>query len=717
MSTVNAVTSMIIGQQNNSDPSSFPLNPGTSIMISGLITKSQIPIEGVTISFTGLGSVTTNSSGYYSILVPYNWSGTATPVYCDYNFSPASRTYVSVKTEKLNENYTGTVSTYYTISGVVTYSENGQPFACKGIAFGNGITVLTNNSGQYELELPSCWNGTFTPASNGVTFTPSTRNYSYIQQNYFNQNYQVSNPSIIRPPNWDYPNTGVVHIIALQYTSLPDVCGEALQPGDWIGTFFKNTSGQLVCAGAAQWTGASSNIALLPQGDDPYTTVKDGFAYGEVFNWRIFRWSDSTEHLTYVTYQTGIGMSADNKFYNNGLSLVSAIDGYKYLNMTIPEGWSGFSSWFLPPNALKPVNVLFQPVISNMTILQTLTKMYYPAQNINTIVNWNSRAGYEIKLSDTVVLPFYGCLETNRTVSMTTGWNLLPVMTPCEISISQFLSSVISKIIIVQEVAKPNIYWPAMGINTIQNLQPGKAYLVKVNANTLVTYTSNWLNCDQEELKANIIPEPVITHPWNEISANPSAHYVVFPSEVLTGFKAGQIIGAFTRDGICAGITRISNPDENQILVIYSDDSYTSEKEGFDYQELISYKVFDPNDQTISNINVGYDFSQPSFDGLFLTGGISKIKTIDFSSSDIPETGQATLVISPNPANQYFSLSTSLNSDKIKLSIYNSTGQLILDERVFVNEKIDVNNLKPGVYYIKVKDQFSTRSQKLLIQR
>jgi len=698
-------------------PEFFP-EPKTTVTISGLITKSQsIPLEGVTITFSGLGSTTTNSSGFYTMAVPYNWSGSAIPTYCDYSFSPTLRVYSSIKIDKIAENYTGSVSVSYTLSGVVTYAENGQPFANKGIAFGNGISVITNSTGQYELELASCWNGTLTPSSNGVTFNPPSRTYSQIQQNYFNQNFQVSNPSIIRPPNWDYPNTGVVHIISLQYTAAPDVCGEMLQPGDWIGTFFKNSSGQLVCAGAAQWTGASSNIALLPQGDDPYTAAKDGFAYGEVFNWRVFRWSDSTEYVTYVTFQTGTGMSTDNKFYSNGLSLVSAIDGYTRLNMTIPEGWSGFSSWFNPPNALKPVNQLFQPVLSNLTILQTLTKMYFPGQNINTIGNWNPRAGYEIKLTDTVTLPFYGCLETNRTVSMAAGWNLLPVLTPCEISISEFLASVISKVIIVQEVAKPNIYWPSLGINTIGNLKPGRAYLIKVNATTSVTYSSNWLNCDPVEMKSESLPTPVYNNPWNEVSPNPSAHYIVFPGEILSGCSYGTVIGAFTTEGICAGVTEISDPNENHVLIAYADDNFTSGKNGLDFQELISFKAYDPEKQIVSDLLVNYDFSQPNFDGRFFPGGISMIKTMESGFSDIQETAQSSLILYPNPADQYCLVSGMNPSELLKISLFTSDGQLIQSQNVYADNKIDVKSLKPGVYFVRVSNKYFSMAQKLLIQR
>jgi hypothetical protein len=56
----------------------------------------------------GGGTATTDSSGSYSVTVPINYSGTATPSKTGYIFDPASKTYSNVTSPKTGENYTVT---------------------------------------------------------------------------------------------------------------------------------------------------------------------------------------------------------------------------------------------------------------------------------------------------------------------------------------------------------------------------------------------------------------------------------------------------------------------------------------------------------------------------------------------------------------------------------------------------------------------------------
>ncbi|HEX5636307.1 MAG TPA: hypothetical protein VFY78_04410, partial [Gammaproteobacteria bacterium] len=55
-------------------------------------------MAGVTISFTGGISVSTDSAGDYSLTVPNHWTGTVTPSLAGYTFSPVNRSYTDVTT-------------------------------------------------------------------------------------------------------------------------------------------------------------------------------------------------------------------------------------------------------------------------------------------------------------------------------------------------------------------------------------------------------------------------------------------------------------------------------------------------------------------------------------------------------------------------------------------------------------------------------------------
>jgi len=81
-----------------------------SLTISGSVkTSSGTGVSGAVVTFSNSGGTsTTDGSGDYSVTVPHNYSGTATPSKTGYTFSPASKSYSNVIASKTGENYTAT---------------------------------------------------------------------------------------------------------------------------------------------------------------------------------------------------------------------------------------------------------------------------------------------------------------------------------------------------------------------------------------------------------------------------------------------------------------------------------------------------------------------------------------------------------------------------------------------------------------------------------
>ena len=77
-------------------------------LISGyVLTAEGMGVKGVLVSADNDGgSDTTDSEGYYELLVPDGWSGTVTPSRNDWKFNPASRSYNNVTEDQPNKNYT-----------------------------------------------------------------------------------------------------------------------------------------------------------------------------------------------------------------------------------------------------------------------------------------------------------------------------------------------------------------------------------------------------------------------------------------------------------------------------------------------------------------------------------------------------------------------------------------------------------------------------------
>jgi len=93
----------VTGDQIGKDFTGTPIEPE----ISGYVkTASGSAISGVSVSANNGGdSDTTDSSGYYELGVPYNWSGTLTASKSGFSFS--SKNYSNITSDQIDQNFTG----------------------------------------------------------------------------------------------------------------------------------------------------------------------------------------------------------------------------------------------------------------------------------------------------------------------------------------------------------------------------------------------------------------------------------------------------------------------------------------------------------------------------------------------------------------------------------------------------------------------------------
>ncbi|MDY0276365.1 MAG: hypothetical protein RBR42_13220, partial [Desulfomicrobium sp.] len=129
-----------------------------------------------------------------------------------------------------------------------------------------------------------------------------------------------------------------------------------------------------------------------------------------------------------VTFINPSGDFAGSDFENDPYNRIFWGDEFATQLISLPAGWSGISSYAIPSQpAMEDV---FAPISDEMIIAQTMTEMFYPGQNINTIGNWVSQSAYKVKTSAACTLPVTGEYESDLTVSLNAGWSLLPVVSP-----------------------------------------------------------------------------------------------------------------------------------------------------------------------------------------------------------------------------------------------------------------------------------------------
>ena len=169
--------------------------------ISGYVTEpdGNTPVEGVLIDANNNGGSTdtTDANGYYEVVVPYNWSGTATPIRKGYTFEPNSISYNNVVADEVND-YTATLSTFV-ISGHIMKSDEITPINDVNVSAENGGGPYTsryggghdttNVNGHYEVLVDYNWSGNVVPSKYAYAFEPNSRYYADVNEDATGQDY------------------------------------------------------------------------------------------------------------------------------------------------------------------------------------------------------------------------------------------------------------------------------------------------------------------------------------------------------------------------------------------------------------------------------------------------------------------------------------------------------------------------------------------------
>lgn len=156
--------------------------------------------------------------------------------------------------------------------------------------------------------------------------------------------------------------------------------------------------------------------------------------------------------------------------------------------INIPAGWSGISTYVLPFN--PDIGQMFDTVSDRVTVIRNQEGVYWPEMQINTIGVWNAYEGYVIRTTEPIQIKVTGLFDASQTVYLTTGWNLLPVLSTVPVSTFFVFRDIEDFIDVVHEVEGSKIYWPAQHIYTLTQLVPGKSYFIRVTEPCYVIYPS-----------------------------------------------------------------------------------------------------------------------------------------------------------------------------------------------------------------------------------
>jgi len=180
----------------------------------------------------------------------------------------------------------------------------------------------------------------------------------------------------------------------------------------------------------------------------------------------------------------------------------------------------------------------------------------------------------------------------------------------------------------------------------------------------------------------------------------PTAHHT-YSLSLQGEIDPGDVAEAYTADGLDV-VYRVVAGESSDELVILST------------QDLTGQKLF---------VRLTGQ-SRLNQRGSIFTGDVKQgILVSDWTlERQVGENGLSSLLASPNPFDQNFTLTGSYDqSESIVMNIYTTSGQLVKSESILLStgyniERIDAGNLNPGVYLVELKNESSSVMHKMIKQ-
>jgi hypothetical protein len=149
--------------------------------ISGFVTGSNN--QNVQMTFSGQGSVYTDSNGYYEKYVPHGWSGTIIPSKEDFIFEPISRTLSDVTQDKPNQNFE--IFTLPTLSGNISLNGGNSNIVntaiqIKQVNSTSSVTIYPDSNGNFSHQ--------FQPYQFGI-YDLKITHYNLLNDSYYPKYY------------------------------------------------------------------------------------------------------------------------------------------------------------------------------------------------------------------------------------------------------------------------------------------------------------------------------------------------------------------------------------------------------------------------------------------------------------------------------------------------------------------------------------------------
>lgn len=368
------------------------------------------------------------------------------------------------------------------------------------------------------------------------------------------------------------------------------------------------------------------------------------------------------------------------------------------------SGWNGVSTFLTPINS--DVEDITQSITTNLVIIQDEINSYQPSTGINTLENWDTNSGYKIKVSNNTYFRIAGNKIENRSVNLKQGWNIMPVISECNVFCDDFFAYIPS-IVVIKEIGSSGVYWSPKNIATLYYLQPGKAYYVFASEDV----TINFPDCKGDKIIADF--KGTTNYPWGVEKSSGNSHIIGISKEALQDFSVGDKIGVFTTQGKCAGAMAIGSLSFNTALVAFAKDTTDLSSNGFVDGELMNYKIFKSSTNSIHDYWAEYSLEIPD-SSRFISEGMSFVTKFNDGGINV-QSVEYKVSIYPNPAKEYLFIDLP-GENQARIEIISISGQIVHTEFISKKAQIEVSTLPEGIYFLKIMSKNQVIVEKIIVQ-
>ena len=514
----------------------------------------------------------------------------------------------------------------------------------------------------------------------------------------------------LAPEGWDITITDDVHTIDIPLDAVLLIDDAALSPGDYLGVFYSNSDGSESCGGYVMFD--NDVLQLLVYGSSDGSS---GFSIGEQFSWKV--WDIETEITT-----SGFAIYDDtypdlDTFVIGGSSGISNAIYVTY--QTIPLNENPLSDWDMIStyiNSSESVESMFSTVLNELIIVKdALGNVYWPSIPVIDLTELNNTDAYAVKTFGPNNLVIFGeFMQPEDFTFNLSGWNYIsyPRYYPEDVEVA--LASLDGNIKLVKDDSG-NIYWPELSINTMNQMEAGEGYAVKVIENQEFSYDSNssstqWAYIGLESAERLGLDLPVYYNSVHQTTNNmtiglPMSSWVDFDIQI------GDELVVYDSQNNLVGVKVLDY--ENNAITIWGDDVSSSDKEGMVEGEVFSMELWQSSSNKIFDIEVVW--SEGS--NVFSVNGINI--ALDILVQEKYDNNISSLMCFPNPSSGDFDIEFYLHKeDNVSFLVFNAIGELVfsIDNKLCLSGynqvPFSLSQLKQGIYYLEIQ---STRDFKNII--